>query len=38
VFDVLQQIDAGVLNVGHAEAGPLDGPAVRRLHGWPTAH
>lgn len=31
----VQQIDAGVLNVGYAEAGPADGPAVLLLHGWP---
>jgi hypothetical protein len=27
VLDALKQIDAGVLNVGYAEAGPVDGPA-----------
>jgi pimeloyl-ACP methyl ester carboxylesterase len=34
-FGVLKQINAGVLNVGYAEAGPADGRAVVLLHGWP---
>jgi pimeloyl-ACP methyl ester carboxylesterase len=34
-FGELQQVDAGVLNVGYAEAGPADGPAVLLRHGWP---
>jgi pimeloyl-ACP methyl ester carboxylesterase len=34
-FASLKQIDAGVLNVGYAEAGPAAGPVVLLLHGWP---
>ena len=34
-FGSLKQIDAGLLNVGYAEAGPAGGPPVILLHGWP---
>jgi pimeloyl-ACP methyl ester carboxylesterase len=34
-FGPLKQIDAGLLNVGYAEAGPANGPVVMLLHGWP---
>jgi pimeloyl-ACP methyl ester carboxylesterase len=34
-FSSLKQIDAGVLNIGYAEAGPASGPPVILLHGWP---
>ena len=30
-----KQVDAGVLNVGYAELGPVDGAPVILLHGWP---
>lgn len=31
----LKQIDAGELSVGYVDAGPVGGPAVILLHGWP---
>jgi pimeloyl-ACP methyl ester carboxylesterase len=34
-FGPLKQIEAGVLNVGYAEAGPATGQPVILLHGWP---
>jgi len=34
-FGPLKQIDAGLLNVGYAEAGPTGGTPVVLLHGWP---
>lgn len=34
-FDALKQVEAGVLSVGYAEAGPADGPVALLLHGWP---
>jgi pimeloyl-ACP methyl ester carboxylesterase len=34
-FGALKQVDAGLLDVGYAEAGSADGPAVILLHGWP---
>src|SRR5580698_6743124 len=34
-FSSMKQIDAGLLNIGYAEAGPAAGPAVILLHGWP---
>ena len=34
-FAPLKQIEAGVLNVGYAEAGSTGGPVVMLLHGWP---
>src|ERR1044072_4642600 len=34
-FATVKQIDAGLLNIGYAEAGPANGPPVLLLHGWP---
>jgi pimeloyl-ACP methyl ester carboxylesterase len=34
-FAALKQIDAGVLNIGYAEAGSSGDPVVILLHGWP---
>lgn len=34
-FGSLKQIDAGVLNIGYAEAGSANGRPVILLHGWP---
>jgi pimeloyl-ACP methyl ester carboxylesterase len=34
-FAALKQVEAGVLTIGYAEAGPADGPVVILLHGWP---
>ena len=34
-FGTIKQIDAGVLNVGYAEVGSANDPAVILLHGWP---
>jgi len=34
-FASLKQIDAGVLNVGYAQAGPANGSPVILLHDWP---
>jgi pimeloyl-ACP methyl ester carboxylesterase len=34
-FAALKQINAGLLSVAYAEAGPAAGPPVILLHGWP---
>jgi pimeloyl-ACP methyl ester carboxylesterase len=34
-FGPLKHINAGVLNIAYAEAGPADGSPVILLHGWP---
>lgn len=31
----LKQIRAGLLEIGYTESGPVDGPPVVLLHGWP---
>ena len=34
-FGSLKRVNAGVLSIAYAEAGPPDGPPVLLLHGWP---
>ncbi|GAB3921609.1 alpha/beta hydrolase [Mucilaginibacter myungsuensis] len=34
-FAKIKQITAGVLNIGYAEVGPVNGKPVILLHGWP---
>jgi len=34
-LEPLRQVDAGVLNIAYYEAGPVDGPAVLLMHGFP---
>jgi len=34
-FGPVKQVEAGLLNVGYADAGPTDGSVVILLHGWP---
>ena len=34
-FGPVDQIDAGMLNVGYVDIGPADGQPVVLLHGWP---
>lgn len=34
-FTDLKRVQAGVLDIGYAEAGPKHGPVVICLHGWP---
>jgi pimeloyl-ACP methyl ester carboxylesterase len=35
LFPVIDQVDAGDLNIGYADVGPPSGPVVLLLHGWP---
>ena len=34
-FTPVKQIDAGLLNIGYVDAGPVHGQTVILLHGWP---
>jgi pimeloyl-ACP methyl ester carboxylesterase len=34
-FGSLKHVNAGVLSIAYAEAGPADGPPVLLFHGWP---
>ncbi|HEX2432876.1 MAG TPA: alpha/beta hydrolase [Gaiellaceae bacterium] len=34
-FGAIEQIDAGLLNIGYVDAGSSEGTAVVLLHGWP---
>jgi len=34
-FPSIKQVEAGGLSQGYAEVGPVNGPAVILLHGWP---
>src|SRR5260370_34424405 len=34
-FGPLKHVNAGVLSIAYAQAGPADGPPVLLFHGWP---